>query len=129
LKPRTDFLPLGRRVDLLLAKMELISEGATGKPLDALRGGEAMIGEWDSPALADDWASLLERLVESMEIELGRARGGRQYRPGNWRVDQKDERIRTIYPHRPARFVAWVEDVPELVVRRLRQEWKDAEAA
>jgi hypothetical protein len=123
-KADTSFLPVGRRIDLIISRMEMVSEGATGKPLDALRGGEASIGEWDDPALADDWQTLLERLVESMEIELGRAKGGRQYRPGNWRVDQKDERIRTIYPHRPARFVAWVEDVPELVVRQLRQEWQ-----
>lgn len=127
---KTDFLPIGRRIDLALAKMELVSEGKTAKPLDAPQGGESeAIDGWDSLSLADEWARLLERLIEAMEVDLGRARGLAEYRFGNWRQDQKDERIRAIYPHRPARFVAWVENTPEGVVRKLRKEWRDDEEA
>jgi hypothetical protein len=107
--------------------MGLVSEAHAAGPLDSRPGGDpasappgAFTGE---VGLADTWSGILERLSEVMLIELDRARG--RVRSGNWSRQHQDERIRTLWAGRSARWVAFVEDIPEADVQRIRKRGRE----
>jgi hypothetical protein len=114
----------------LLAAMMLVSEAPSGKPLDSdtISGGQehspAPPGAWsDERAIADVWSSVLNRIAEVMRVELDR-RQGRSPRGSLNEMDQ-NARILGLWAGRPSRWIAWVEDLPEADVEKIRRRGRE----
>ena len=120
-------MTVGRDIDNLLAEMSVLACAPAARPLDApfIKGGKASGG---SPRdfgdnLEDEWREKFERLAEAARIELKRAQGDRAYRArGSQSKEERDKRILQFHEGDDARFVAYVENLSEDHIRKVRRE-------
>ena len=120
-------MSVGNDIDNILAEMSVLASAPASRPLDApfIKGGKASgsaprdFGE----SLHEEWTEVFVRMAEAAKIALLRAQGHRAFRTrGRPSKEDRDKRILEFHEGQEARFVAYVEDVPEQSVRKLRRD-------
>ena len=130
-------LTAGERLDAIIAQMSVLAE-ASASTIGSESGhqhaeSQPPPGAWSGePAMVDDTRQLLHRLADVLEVELIRFRGGdsenpdhRLLRAPRGRREDVNERITKVWGGKSARFVAYVEDVPEKAVQELRKHGRE----
>jgi hypothetical protein len=120
-------MSLGRELDDILAKMRVLAHGPAARPLDApfIKGGKSTGGAPRDfgETLHEEWEPIARKMVEAARIALLRGQGDRTYRTrGQPSKEERDKRILNFYEGSDARYVAYVEDIPEQSVRKLRRD-------
>jgi hypothetical protein len=120
-------MSVGRDIDNTLAEMSVLANAPAAKPLDApfIKGGKASSG---APRdfgddLHSEWSEKFQRLAEAARIALKRAQGDRAYKArGSQSKEDRDKRILQFHEGDDARFVAYVENLSEDHIRKVRRE-------
>lgn len=120
-------MTVGRDIDNLLAEMSVLAHAPAARSLDApyITGGKASSGapRDHGENLHDEWAEKFTRLAEAARIELRRAQGDRAFRArGSQSKEERDKRILQFHEGDDARFVAYVENLSEDHIRKVRRE-------
>ena len=131
----------GQRIDQVLAEMSVLAEASAAKlgREEGHRHAESTPppGAFDESAedtAAETARAMVNRLAESMELELARIRGGNSENPDHRllfkartedRYDKNQRVFMWLRQGNSDRWSAYVEDIPEKVVRDLRQHGKE----
>ena len=120
-------MSVGNDIDNILAEMSVLASAPASRPLDApfIKGGKASgsaprdFGE----DLHTEWVQTFERLAEAARLELKRAQGDRTFRArGSQSKEERDRRILQFHEGDDAKFVAYVENLSEDHIRKVRRD-------
>ena len=131
----------GQRIDQVLAEMSVLAEASAAKlgREEGHRHAESTPPPGAFDERADDPPAfaareMVERLAQTMELELARIRGGNSENPDHRllfkvRTEDRLDKNRRIFlwfeQGNSDRWIAYVEDIPEKVVRDLRQHGRE----